>query len=128
MLGEASVANHPVACLDQVTRQRAAATTEFENETLSSANGFQHHEDAGRAGIGVEAVAEVVHECKIVPVVRGSRDARDDTRCAGRLAGGVRTLCRECARVTGVAFFDFFHGQTGVAPNAIELHPVLRFR
>jgi len=23
-----------------------------------------------------------------------------------------------------VAFFDFFHGQTGVAPNAIELHPI----
>jgi len=30
------------------------------------------------------------------------------------------------ARVTGVAFFDFNHGQTGVAKNAIELHPVLR--
>jgi hypothetical protein len=29
-------------------------------------------------------------------------------------------------RVTGVAFFDFNHGQTGVAKNAIELHPVLR--
>ena len=28
-------------------------------------------------------------------------------------------------RVTGVGFFDFKHGQTGVAPNAIELHPVL---
>jgi hypothetical protein len=28
-------------------------------------------------------------------------------------------------RVTGVGFFDFEHGQTGVAPNAIELHPVL---
>lgn len=27
--------------------------------------------------------------------------------------------------VTGVGFFDFLHGQTGVAPNAIELHPVL---
>lgn len=27
--------------------------------------------------------------------------------------------------VTGVGFFDFNHGQTGVAPNAIELHPVL---
>ncbi|MGH9710244.1 MAG: hypothetical protein ACRD37_06840 [Candidatus Acidiferrales bacterium] len=27
--------------------------------------------------------------------------------------------------VTGVAFFDFFHDQRGVAPNAIELHPVL---
>jgi hypothetical protein len=30
--------------------------------------------------------------------------------------------------VTGVAFFDFNHGQTGVAPNAIELHPILGFR
>lgn len=27
--------------------------------------------------------------------------------------------------VTGVGFFDFQHGQAGVAPNAIELHPVL---
>jgi hypothetical protein len=36
-------------------------------------------------------------------------------------------LCR-LARVTGVAFFDFYHGQTGVAPNAIELHRVLAFR
>jgi hypothetical protein len=26
--------------------------------------------------------------------------------------------------VTGVGFFDTPHGQTGVAPNAIELHPV----
>jgi hypothetical protein len=28
-------------------------------------------------------------------------------------------------RVTGVGFFDFKHGQTGVAPNGFELHPVL---
>ena len=27
--------------------------------------------------------------------------------------------------VTGIGFFDFLHGQTGVAPNGIELHPVL---
>ena len=27
--------------------------------------------------------------------------------------------------VMGVGFFDFQHGQTGVAPNGIELHPVL---
>jgi len=33
-------------------------------------------------------------------------------------AGGI-------VRVTGVAFFDFLHHQTGVAPNGIELHPVL---
>jgi hypothetical protein len=28
-------------------------------------------------------------------------------------------------RVTGAGFFDFQHGQTGVAPNAIELHTIL---
>jgi hypothetical protein len=27
--------------------------------------------------------------------------------------------------VTGVAFFDALHGQTGVAPNGIEIHPLL---
>jgi hypothetical protein len=42
----------------------------------------------------------------------------------------ARAAVRLCARarITGVAFFDFKHGQTGVAPNAIELHPVLGFR
>ena len=36
-------------------------------------------------------------------------------------------LCRKAA-VVGVAFFDFNHGQTGVARNAIELHPLLAFK
>jgi len=27
--------------------------------------------------------------------------------------------------VTGVRFFDRKHGKTGVAPNGIELHPVI---
>ena len=44
-----------------------------------------------------------------------------------RIARSHVRLCAR-ARVTGVAFFDFPHGQTGVAPNAIELHPILRFR
>jgi len=44
--------------------------------------------------------------------------------------GVARAVVRVCARavVTGVAFFDFLHGQTGVAPNGIELHPILGFR
>jgi hypothetical protein len=29
---------------------------------------------------------------------------------------------RGTATITGVGFFDYQHGQTGVAPNAIELH------
>ena len=31
------------------------------------------------------------------------------------------------ATLTGVGFFDVIHGQTGVAPNGIELHPILSF-
>ena len=31
------------------------------------------------------------------------------------------------ATFVGVGFFDFKHGQTGVAPNAIELHPIVSF-
>ena len=37
------------------------------------------------------------------------------------------TVCTK-AEVMGVAFFDFFHHQTGVAPNEIELHPILSFK
>lgn len=28
-------------------------------------------------------------------------------------------------RIEGIGFFDFIHGQTGVAGNGVELHPVL---
>jgi hypothetical protein len=38
----------------------------------------------------------------------------------------VRSFCSK-ARVVGVAFFDYYHGQTGVAPNVIELHPILGY-
>jgi hypothetical protein len=34
---------------------------------------------------------------------------------------------RGSAVIVGVGFFDFRHGQRGVAPNGIELHPVLSF-
>jgi hypothetical protein len=46
-----------------------------------------------------------------------------------RQMSNARNAVRLCtkARVVGVAFFDFNHGQTGVAPNAIELHPILGF-
>lgn len=41
----------------------------------------------------------------------------------------ARRAVRVCAkaRVVGVAFFDYLHGQKGVARNGIELHPVLGF-
>jgi hypothetical protein len=46
--------------------------------------------------------------------------------CGGEPAGTAVTLTGS-ATMTGVGFFDLIHGQAGVAPNGIELHPVLSF-
>ena len=48
-------------------------------------------------------------------------------RACGHPRSSSFTHLRGKATITGVGFFDFDHGQTGVAPNAIELHPVLSF-
>ena len=55
---------------------------------------------------------------------RGAKPIYQREMAQARRAAGT---CAK-ARVTGVAFFDFDHGQDGVAPNAIELHPLLHFR
>jgi hypothetical protein len=41
------------------------------------------------------------------------------------LATGSFKTTNVPVRVRGIGFFDYLHGQTGVAPNGIELHPVL---
>jgi hypothetical protein len=46
--------------------------------------------------------------------------------CGAASASSFRRL-HGVATLTGVGFFDVRHGQTGVAPNGIELHPVLSF-
>jgi hypothetical protein len=66
-----------------------------------------------------------------------------DPGCAGACASGfagvyararqklmdylnsARSVARPLVRITGVGFFDYIHGQRGVASNGIELHPVL---
>lgn len=55
-----------------------------------------------------------------VTAVRARIEALD-LRMNAQIPPPSRLHCR----VTGVGFFDFIHGQTGHAPNGIELHPVL---
>jgi hypothetical protein len=43
-------------------------------------------------------------------------------------AGDQWTYVGQRATLTGVRFFDFKHGQAGVADNAVELHPVFGFK
>jgi hypothetical protein len=48
-------------------------------------------------------------------------------RACGSPSSTSLSRLRGEATITGVGFFDVLHGQTGVAPNGIELHPVLAF-
>jgi hypothetical protein len=71
-------------------------------------------------GLGHTMIAEVpVPECamasSLLCLITHARHAADGL--VGR-SGVVVSL-------VGIGFFDYLHNQTGVAPNAIELHPVL---
>lgn len=58
------------------------------------------------------------------------KDAMQQARDAFvSICGKPNTSFRTCKAdvdIIGVGFFDFIHGQNGVAPNGIELHPVLK--
>lgn len=54
--------------------------------------------------------------------------ARNDfAKACGDVSGSFVKLTGT-ATIRGVGFFDILHGQSGVAPNGIELHPVLGFK
>jgi Fibronectin type III domain len=54
----------------------------------------------------------------------GIQNARDEFNAKFTPTSTFK-LTNIAVRVRGIGFFDFLHGQTGVAPNGIELHPVL---
>ncbi len=68
-----------------------------------------------------------------ITTARAAFDARFHAELAGlkalmaAVAAGVPMITKVTVPVvlTGVGFFDRLHGQTGVAPNGIEFHPVL---
>jgi hypothetical protein len=45
----------------------------------------------------------------------------------GSISSSSWTRLKGSVRIKGVGFWDAVHGQTGVAPNGVELHPVLGF-
>lgn len=58
---------------------------------------------------------------------RWSAPASPSSRRAPTPAADRSPTSAAAQRLQSVGFFDFKHGQRGVAPNAIELHPVLAF-
>ena len=59
------------------------------------------------------------------PAIAAARNAML-SNCGGISSSHFTELTGK-VEVTGVGFWDEIHNQTGVAPNGIELHPVLRF-
>jgi hypothetical protein len=56
------------------------------------------------------------------------KQAREDLLAAcPPISHSSFTKLKGSATLTGVGFWDEIHGQSGVAPNGIELHPVLSF-
>lgn len=58
------------------------------------------------------------------PFAAGIASARSEFDAQYTATGSFQTA-NVPVRITGVGMFDFLHGQTGVAPNGIEIHPVL---
>jgi hypothetical protein len=58
------------------------------------------------------------------PFLSGITNARNQLNAKYTPTGSFQTA-NIPVQITGVGMFDFLHGQTGVAPNGIELHPVL---
>jgi hypothetical protein len=58
------------------------------------------------------------------PLLSSIQKARGEFDAKYTATGSFKTA-NVPVTVTGVGFFDFNHGQTGIAPNAIELHALL---
>jgi hypothetical protein len=58
------------------------------------------------------------------PLLSSIQKARAEVNAKYTPTGSFKTA-NVPVTVAGVGFFDFLHGQTGVAPNGIELHAVL---
>ncbi len=58
------------------------------------------------------------------PFLPGITNARNEFNARFTATSSFQTA-NIPVKVTGVGMFDFLHGQTGVAPNGIELHPIL---
>lgn len=76
---------------------------------------------------GLSMIAEVPDPACLAPsnpLLPAIRSARDLLTSHYALSPQVWTPINQPVTITGVEFFDKLHGQTGVARNGVELHPV----
>jgi hypothetical protein len=123
---------------------RSAGAEETVYQLDATLIGYKHESDGDYHLVVVDdhgntMVAEIPDPAKLVPgsffadLIAAARHAfeaqfaiKPTAAPAQALTGPAPALTRATESVTiqGLGFFDFAHGQDGVAPNAIELHPV----
>ena len=118
-------------------QDRRIAPTELETYAIEvEVQGFKLEDDSDIHVVvhpigkpGETMIVELAEATCNGAVASAQREAMQSARQSfTSVCGGPSKKFRPCAatlEITGVAFFDFLHGQTGVAPNGIELHPVL---
>ncbi|WP_306524108.1 Ig-like domain-containing protein [Dokdonella sp.] len=114
-------ANNRVAPYETTVWVLNATLTEFKLETDSDIHLVL--QDAS----GLTMIAEIPSPGCVgasSPLAAGITNARNQFQAVYTPTSSFQTV-NVPVRVTGVGMFDFLHGQTGVAPNGIELHPVI---
>jgi hypothetical protein len=105
------------------TYRLAALLTGFKLEADSDLH-LVLEDSAGRTMIAELPDPACAVGSRVLPQIAQARAQFTATHNA---AAGCFGCLHERVLVTGVGFFDKIHGQTGVAPNGIELHPLLSF-
>ena len=116
--------------------QLAGRAVEFSVYRLRGAITLAKHEsdedihmvlsDGGQTMIIESPSPDCAHGSPVAEQIAAVRKAVEE-RFPAVAEGGREDGLNVPVTVTGVGFFDFAHGQDGLAPNAIELHPILSF-
>lgn len=82
---------------------------------------------AGSVWLNLIASSRQTFDAKFGKMLAALRVMKVEMTDVGGEAAGVPMITKVSipVKVFGVGFFDRLHGQTGVAPNGIEIHPVL---
>ena len=99
-------------------------------EYVREADGDDHLVLEDKAGRTIIAeIPDPACVAGISPVKSAIRTARTHMNSHFSVTSDFKTTNQRVV-VRGIGFFDYYHGQTGMAPNDLELHPVtgLRFR
>jgi hypothetical protein len=114
-------ANNRVKPTETTVYQLHATLTEYKLEADSDYH-LVLSDGAGHTMIGEIPDPSCVGSSS--PLLSSIQKARSEFDAKYTATGSFKTA-NVPVTVTGVGFFDFNHGQTGVAPNAIELHAML---